>query len=273
MRRLLCALLILLPLTAQAVETLRWERLPLPVTLHVGEERVIFTDRDMKVGVPLSLKDRLRVQSANGAVYLRASIPLQGVRVQLHDLERGSLVMLDVTAIDPEGDPALPPLKIVIDPKTETQNTKAPAPITAPMTRKQKDVPVPILLTRFASQNLYAPLRAIETVPGISRAPLRSGLDLSSLMPALPVHCRAVAAWKMGDMSVTAVLIRNTSQRTLVLEARQLQGDFMAATFQHISLGPRGGADDTTAVYLVTRGWGLADSLLPISVGGAAYEK
>jgi len=271
MKRFLCALLILLPLASHAVETLRWERLPLPVTLHVGEERVIFTDREMKVGVPANLKERLRVQSANGAVYLRSSVPLQGVRVQLHDLERGTLVMLNVTAIEPDGASALPPLKIVIEPEAETQKTKAPAPITTPITQEQKGLPVPILLTRHASQNLYAPLRAIEPVSGISRTPLRSGLDLSSLMPALPVHCRAVAAWKMGDTTVTAVLIRNTSQRTLELEARQLQGDFVAATLQHLHLEPKGSAEDTTAAYLVTRGRGLADSLLP--AGGFSHEK
>ncbi|MCL2590242.1 MAG: TIGR03749 family integrating conjugative element protein [Betaproteobacteria bacterium] len=274
MKRLIGALFVaLLPLAAQSIETLRWERLPLPVTLHVGEERVIFTDREMKVGVPANLKERLRVQSANGAVYLRTPMPLQNVRVQLHDLERGTLVMLDVTAIEPDGASALPPLKIVIESEAETQKTKTPNAPTPVIAREPKDLPVPILLTRHASQNLYAPLRAIETVPGISRAAMRTGLDLSTLLPALPVACRAVAAWKMGDMSVTAVLIRNTSARTIELDPLQLQGDYVAATFQHLHLGQKGGADDTTVVYLVTRGRGLADSLLPISVGGTAREK
>lgn len=37
---------------SQAVEILRWERLPLPVPLVVGQERVVFIDRNVRVGVP-----------------------------------------------------------------------------------------------------------------------------------------------------------------------------------------------------------------------------
>jgi hypothetical protein len=34
---------------AQAVEILRWERLPLAVPLKVGQERVVFIDRNVRV--------------------------------------------------------------------------------------------------------------------------------------------------------------------------------------------------------------------------------
>src|SRR3546814_3795830 len=49
----------------------------------------------------------------------------------------------------------------------------------------------------------------------------------------------------------------------LTLDPRVLQGDFLTATFQHEALGPRGTPEDTTVLYLVTRGRGLAQSLLP----------
>ncbi|HBP0930655.1 TPA: DUF3438 family protein, partial [Pseudomonas aeruginosa] len=50
------------------------------------------------------------------------------------------------------------------------------------------------------------------------------------------------------------------------LDPRDLMGNFVAATFQHPYLGARGDASDTTTVYLVTRGRGLADALLPSSI-------
>jgi hypothetical protein len=53
---------------SQAVEILRWERLPLSVPLVVGEERVVFIDRNVRVGVPANVGGHLRVQSAGGAV-------------------------------------------------------------------------------------------------------------------------------------------------------------------------------------------------------------
>jgi hypothetical protein len=60
-------------LSAHAVELLRWERLPLTIALAVGHERVVFIDRNVRIGLPPSVGERLRVQSAGGAVYLRAS--------------------------------------------------------------------------------------------------------------------------------------------------------------------------------------------------------
>ena len=54
---------------AHAVEILRWERMPLAVPLKVGQERIVFIDRDVRVGVPAGVGERLRVQSAGGAVY------------------------------------------------------------------------------------------------------------------------------------------------------------------------------------------------------------
>jgi hypothetical protein len=65
---------------------------------------------------------------------------------------------------------------------------------------------------------------------------------------------------------VTAVKLRNTSTQHLALDPRELMGDFITATFQHPYLGNKGDASDTTTVYLVTRGHGLAESLLPAAV-------
>src|SRR3546814_6958497 len=53
------------------------------------------------------------------------------------------------------------------------------------------------------------------------------------------------------------------SSDLLDLDPRALQGDFLTAAFQHTTLGPHGTPEDTTVVYVVTRGHGLAQSLLP----------
>jgi len=92
---------------------------------------------------------------------------------------------------------------------------------------------------------------------------LRRDLPLDTLLPTLPVRARALAAWRLEDQWVTAVRLTNTTARWLDLDPRALQGNFVAATFQHPTLGATGQSSDTTVVYLVTRGHGLADSLLP----------
>lgn len=261
------ALLLALSVPVHAVEILRWERLPLALPLVVGEERVIFIDRNVRVGVPASVGARLRVQSAAGAVYLRASEPIEPTRLQLQDAGSGTVILLDIAAEAPqEGQPPLEPVRIVIaapaggqgvaaedDPQARAARTDRPAPPT----------PVPVVLTRYAAQSLYAPLRTVEPVPGITRANVRRDLPLHSLLPTLPIQAQALAAWRLGDLSVSAVRLRNTAPRGFDLDPRALQGDFLTATFQHPDLGPAGTPEDTTVVYLVTRGRGLPQSLLP----------
>ena len=81
-----------------AIEILRWERLPLAVPLVVGQERVVFIEHNVRIGVPAGVGEQLRVQSAGGAIYLRASAPIPPTRLQLQDVESGALILLDIAA-------------------------------------------------------------------------------------------------------------------------------------------------------------------------------
>lgn len=249
---------------AHAVEVMHWDRLPLAVPLIVGQERVIFLDRDVRVGVPAAIADHLRVQSADGAIYLRASAPIEPSRLQLQDVANGTLILLDVAAhpAAPKETP-LEPVRIVTGHTPSTQPAPAHDDETNDDTPKVPDTPVPVLLTRYAAQSLYAPLRTVEPLDGIAPVPIDRTLPLDTLLPTLPVRGSAWAAWRLDDEWVTAVRLTNTSTQHLDLDPRALQGDFVAATFQHPDLGPAGDDTDTTIVYLVTRGHGLAASLLP----------
>ena len=68
----------------------------------------------VRVGVPASVGDHLRVQSAGGAIYLRASEPIPPTRLQLQDVESGALILLDIAA-EPakDGQAPLEPVRIV----------------------------------------------------------------------------------------------------------------------------------------------------------------
>ncbi|EHO1393220.1 DUF3438 family protein, partial [Escherichia coli] len=90
--------LSVLSLTAQADELMKWERIPLNIPLKVGQERVIFADKNVRVGFPPALNGKLRVQSTGGAVYLKADSAFPQTRVQLQDVESGEMILLDVTA-------------------------------------------------------------------------------------------------------------------------------------------------------------------------------
>lgn len=248
--------------SSNAVEVLRWERLPLRVALVVGEERVVFVDRNVRVGIPDEVSDRLRVQSAGGAIYLRASAPIEVARVQLQDAETGALTLVDITAVPATAGAApLEPVRIVDvtrDDHVSNADSHTPGSVrTTPAT------PFAVVLTRYAAQSLYAPLRTLEPVHGIVSVPLRVNVPAETLLPDLSVRAKALAAWRLEDHWVTAVRLTHTHKGWLTLDPRALQGDLVAATFQHPTLGPAGESTDTTVVYLVTRGHGLAEALLP----------
>ncbi|MDO9597463.1 MAG: TIGR03749 family integrating conjugative element protein, partial [Azoarcus sp.] len=246
---------------------------PLAVPLVVGQERVVFIDRNVRIGVPENIGEHLRVQSAGGAIYLRASEPIPPTRLQLQDVESGAMILLDIAAEPAKaGQAPLEPVRIVEgderagrrhDQAGDSTNGDEDGPGTQTSTARRA-TPVSVILTRYAAQNLYVPLRTVEPAAGIVRVSLRRDLALDSLLPTLPVRAWALAAWRLEDQWVTAVQLTNTSARGLDLDPRALQGDFVAATFQHPTLGPAGRSTDTTVVYLVTRGHGLAESLLPV---------
>jgi integrating conjugative element protein (TIGR03749 family) len=258
-----------LAVASHAVEILHWQRLPLAVALHVGEERVIFIDRNVRIGVPPLPGDHLRVQSAGGAIYLRANAPIEPTRLQLQDANTGALILLDIAAQPADANqPPLEPVRIVEDevsPKRlgSRDNATVEGDSARPPVSPAPETPIPVVLTRYAAQSLYAPLRTVEPVSRLSRINLRQNLALDTLLPSVPVHATALAAWRLDDEWVTAVRLTNTRAQWLTLDPRALQGDFVAATFQHAGLGPVGESSDTTVLYLVTRGHGLAESLLP----------
>ncbi|MDK8262912.1 TIGR03749 family integrating conjugative element protein [Pseudomonas oryzihabitans] len=247
----------------QATQILHWQRLPLAVPLTVGQERVVFLDRKVRVGVPTALNDRLRIQSTGGALYLRASTLLPPTRLQVQDVQTGMIILLDVAAEPAKSDqPAAEPIRIVLDAPGEESPPASTTP-EAGTAQSAPDAALAMTLTRYAAQRLYAPLRTLEPVEGIRPAAVEKELPLDSLLPGLPVRAHALAAWQLQHLRVTAVRLSNQSARPIALVPEALQGDFVAATFQHPDLGPSGQATDTTVVYLVTRHQGLRGAVLP----------
>lgn len=270
-------LMLALPTLAHAVEILRWERIPLAIPLTVGQERIVFVDRNVRVGVPRDLQGKLRVQSTGGALYLLANEPIPPARLRLQDATNGEQMLIDIAATEATADQQpREPVRIVAgepvaphygqsreaQPSAAAKQTEhAEAPKAVP-----RETPVPVVLTRYAAQMLYAPLRTVEPVDGVGQVRVKRQLDLTTLLPSLPITATALGAWRLDDYYITAVKLQNASAQHLALDPRDLMGNFIAATFQHPYLGPRGDASDTTTVYLVTRGRGLADALLPSSI-------
>ncbi|WIX33247.1 TIGR03749 family integrating conjugative element protein [Salinicola sp. JS01] len=266
-------LALLVASQAQAVEILHWDRKPLPVDLPVGNERVIVLDRNVRVGLPpeIASADTLRVQSAGGAIYLKANKPFDTQRVRIQDVETNEVVLFDLTA--KESGASDEEIQVVF-PDGESADASDRASAASSSSGKadrqageaaQAHTPVPVVLTRYAAQSLYAPTRTLEPVQGINRVAMRLPESMPSLLPSLPVTATPIAAWKLNGWVVTAVRLSNRDpSRAFELDPRWLQGDLYSATFMHPTLGQRGSVRDTTTAFIVTRGQPLAQAL-PLS--------
>lgn len=250
------------PLPVAAVELMKWERIPLQVPLTVGQERIVFVNKNVRVGFPPELNGKLRVQSTGGAVYLQANSAFATTRLQLQDVENGDLILLDITAL--EGKQVREPVSVVyqgeLSSATGSDNTLVSAEDAAAPKSKASDstqritTPLPIALTRYAAQSLYAPLRTLEPLPGVHAISHGLSSTITSLLPSEPVTVRPLAAWGVQGVNVVALKLTNQRSGKVVLDPRRLQGNFTAATFQHRWLGAAGTPEDTTTLYLVMEG-------------------
>ncbi|WP_414737248.1 TIGR03749 family integrating conjugative element protein [Klebsiella oxytoca] len=243
---------------------MKWERIPLQVPLTVEQERIVFVNKNVRVGFPPELNGKLRVQSTGGAVYLQANSAFATTRLQLQDVESGELILLDVTAL--EGKQVREPVSLVYqgEVSSATASNKTSVSRDEPVTSRDKasaregkgrvTTPLPIALTRYAAQSLYAPQRTIEALPGVHA--ISHGLPsvITSLLPSEPVIVRPLAAWGVQGYNVVALKLVNQRPGKVILDPRHLQGKFHSATFQHRWLGAAGTPEDTTMLYLVMQG-------------------
>lgn len=267
-RPLILLCLLLVSGLTQAVELMKWERIPLQIPLTVGQERIVFVNKNVRVGFPPSLNGKVRIQSTGGAVYFDASEAFPVTRIELQDKENGEVILLDVSAAP--GKVTREPVKLVYDGEVATATASDRQTVSgdaggskstssaadAPPARKppKLSAPLPVVLTRYAAQSLYGPARTVEPVPGISPVSMKLPSSITTLMPGEPVSVTPMAAWSLLGDSVVALQVRNRSTDKVVLDPRELQGQFETATFQHRWLGRAGTPEDTTVVYLVIQG-------------------
>jgi len=224
-------------------ERIEWKKAPIRLELAVGQEQRIEFPAAVKVGVPASVQSLLRTQSVNGTVYLLAQAPFDSSRLMVRELDSGRIYLFDVTAAEEGG--ASPPIQITVAGDREIDNDFATVG-----NNTDQAQPDYIQLTRFAAQQLYAPLRLVKDRPGIVRVPVKR--DAVDLLHGGTIEASPLVAWRANGLYVTAVKLTNRTEQPQTLDPRDLRGTWQTATFQHHRLLPRGDEADTTAVYLIS---------------------
>ena len=263
LKRIIAVGLLLSCAPAFAVELFQWERLPIPVPLVKDQERVIFLDKNVRVGVSSQLAGQLRVQSASGALYLLATDEIEPSRLQVQDVETGELILLDIATV-PAADKPLEPMRILYEENVQYQRSTESKEQLAKAQNKALSIPAPVALTRYAAQMLYAPMRTVEPVAGLRQVPVKVSGNLP-VLPMLPVKAEAVAAFKLGSYTLTAVRIQHQRAGKVELDPRDVQAKLYSVAFQHSWLGSLGTPEDTTIAYMITRHGGL-EKFLPLAL-------
>ena len=225
---------------ADDVLRIAWEKVPVPIELATGIERIVHFPHPVTLGIPGTLQSKLRAQSLDGSLYLKAVAAFDASRVQVRTLGGGPVYLLDIEAVD--GAAPGPTVRIQAPGSSGATPGFDHATGASPNTY--------VSLTRFAARELYAPKRLTRTVSGISRIPV-PGAPVA-LVRGGSVQAVPRIAWRAHGLYVTAVELTNRSTKTVALDARALRGDWRAATFQHNVLQARGQPADATMAYLVS---------------------
>lgn len=229
----------------EITERIEWNKTPIQLDLKVGHERLVHLPGAVKVGVPASLQPVLRTQSVNVTVYLLANAPFDATRVMAQSIDGGQMVLFDVSASKDGGQthPVQVYVKMNGERPTETMES---SDVSHDATTQYSYV----ALTRFAAQQLYAPVRLVKDRSGIVRVPVMH--EPVSLIYGGAIDAKPLVAWRAGALYVTAVKLTNRTDQPQTLDPRNLHGTWLTATFQHNRLLAAGNEADTTAVYLIS---------------------
>ena len=238
------ALLLFIAATVSAESTapqrVQWQKAPIAITLSVGEERMVHFRSPVSVAIPATLQPVLRTQTVNGTVYWMAQAAFSRTRVMVREIEGGQTYLFDLSADTSSGHSTA--MVVFVDETTDAEHRTGEVGEGARHGY--------VSLTRYAAQQLYAPMRLLSSVSGIVRVPVQK--QNVQLVRGNHVAAKPLATWRAGHLYVTAVKLTNITSKAQTLDPRTLRGAWLSAAFQHARLLPAGSDADTTAVYLVS---------------------
>ncbi|MCE2573847.1 TIGR03749 family integrating conjugative element protein [Motilimonas eburnea] len=232
---------------ALATEVVTWERKPIKLILKNDVERIVYFPDNVRVGMPPHLQDKLRVMSAEGAVYLKSSGDIKNERIQIQLIDSGQIVLMDVVSSSKAGKISQEDMKVSV--------TSSYVDSASEVTYEDVEPVTPIEITRYAAKQFYAPPRLRESDNRIQRTSVAK-VNLPDLMMGRShrlFYMTPVASWQAnGNLYVTAIKVSNITYFKQNFLYSDINADYTHATFQHGYVTPKGQIGDTSMLYLVT---------------------
>lgn len=229
-----------------------WDKRPIQIALPVNRERLVTFNVPVRVELPTdldasTLRTQIVADTSSGTIYWTALKPFKPHRVQVQDIVSKNIYLLDLAASPVVRDTT----RIEVSVPGEHADSAAQAAALPSQPAHETASTDPVVLTRMAAQQLYAPQRLLQLPEGVYPSPVRQN-STEALYHGAKVLATPVMAWRAGDLTVTAVKLKNLTATELILDPRNLRGRWQTATFRHDLIMPHGSPRDTTAAYLIS---------------------
>lgn len=247
-----------------APERVLWQKRPIPVSLTVGQERMVhFPNSRVRYWLPSVLDNAVSILAVNGVLYITPHRNFQPTRIRVKNLTDHTIYLLDLMAFTEK---TVAPELIVMDEVPADNQESRTNSVGDDATKPTSAFDWFIRLTRFAAQSLYAPERLLPADTDIYPVRLHTATPVP-LVRGGNVEATPVKSWRGGGYYLTAVRLHNVThqslqilhqpqpnrpndQWTLVL-SQDLRGHWLAVTPQHTLLEAIG-YQDVTTLYLLS---------------------
>ena len=237
---LCCALMLFCmgSVIAAPVEHVVWDKTPIRITLPLNQERLIRFPLAVSI-VDSELDEQVGVMKIQDALYFNAHAAFANKRLVVQLMPNGEAIVLSLSASEEAGNTT--PIDIVIE---ERKDDDKPAPTTS------SDINA-VTLTRFAIQSLYSPERLLVTPPEITRTPMQTHRHITFVYGA-SITAKPLISWHANDLYVTAIELKNDLNKPVIIDPRQLLGNWQTATFYPTNTLAGRHHKETTTVFVTS---------------------
>lgn len=232
---------------ASRAQHLVWDKTPIHITLPLNQERLIRFPLAISI-VDSTLDKEIGIMKTQDTLYLNAPNPFVNKRLVVQLMPEGEVIVLSISATADATD--VTPIEVVMAEKEQDQNDRENREDSSIEIPKAAELN-PVLLTRFAIQSLYAPERLLVTPPGVTRTAMRTHKNIVMVYGA-SILARPIISWQGGDLFVTAVELKNALNKRVVINPKQLIGNWQTASFFPSNILEARGGRDTTTVFVVS---------------------
>ncbi len=224
-----------------------WDGIPIAFSVSVGQERILKFPGSVTLNNSNArlTTDKVSIQNNAGFLYIFAKKSFEPIRLDFTLLSTGQVILVDLSA---EKNASDTPVSVVLSDNNSQNTTSNNTHQYQNNIQSVNDV----TLMRYAIQHLYAPQRLISHNDSITRVPMETQRSVN-LFDDKSAMAMPLISWNAGDLYVTAVLLKNNWDEKILLNPRNINGNFIAASFYPSRIiNPKGSNNDRSTVFLVS---------------------